>query len=650
MRRADVAPAREEQVAQRFLRRGNTDNAAWLVTEASRRGLLEDDNFARTFEVLEAMHGAHALRASHSRALRQGGADLLAELAKSSVPGPEVREHLRRLFAAADGDAMAPLAGYLAAGESLSDCVLAAEALGRREEGRTTALFETLGPLRQRDDPWPLPVVATVVAAADGAPAGSARSLLAAARAQDLRGEAVAEVAGFVQRFGGVYAADLIALLTRTPAIIPLTDVHAEGFGPALAAGLAADLPPEVYAQAANVINEVHNHDDAADKMRKSFTLSLTPAAAYRLLADGGSAMYNSTFQQTMATFQRHVPRFVDALPQLDPAHDHLPAFLDTLLRYDQEGLLVSGLDVLWPPMQRRILDPDQGPEAVAKTARFLRAHFSKVPAPLRLPFEQALMAQAESTGSPACKYLLRTLGESRGLLSGDAIAAANALPPVPTVELPAAAWRADKAITAKLYFHDAKDTWYAHTARFLQAKGFHMDRVYQAQHGIDGDDTEVYRRVVAGISERVILTRSAFLQGTEFDAGSDVDIVAHRDHSYHFQKTFRPRQSVAGQRELLLIGGSCNSYDDMVHPDFLRDYGQSQLLSDINTGEGATNNAILLAVMDAAAHSRKATVPWKDVRLGDVTTTRGIRLPDDPSMLLARYQAVLAAQKAQAL
>lgn len=535
---------------------------------------------------------------------------------------------------------------------------------------RATAFAQAAFVDRTAAYPPVLDVVGRIAARAAGTPDATPEQMGEAARTL------TALFARAGDDVGAFFALDLLDKLELPPAAL-----HPERMGVAIATRLNEAPKPaettEVWPDTAALINALHDAEGAtmrSDRIRERFMQTLTPESALRLVTHGGATLYTSSFlgawrhlraqlgEKKLGAYldERFPARPLSASDAGGEEGDEDAALRSSEHQAIRAGLLRTigrfGLDdaygeaeaQLRPFVIREILGSD-GSEAsdavggAARYTRFLTRAWESLPAGERERIEAKLVAGVRGESSEpeirgAHAFVLKALYDAESTLGPDATSIAGTLPPPDDRQPPVDTWLADGKLTTRMFFYD-DEPWFEDTVRFYRRRGFSpTDR-----RPIDAQTREVVlERETAAGTQRIVFSRESASEsagpGEAREAvlkASDVDIIVHRGHSFHFGKTFPNDIDAHGPHAKLLIGGSCGSYGEMSSGRFLATYGQHRFIADTNTGEGSVNNQMLLQILDAVAGGAKT---WEDMRLADVAEQRGLVLPNDPAFTVSSY------------
>ncbi|HKL23876.1 MAG TPA: hypothetical protein VJ912_00915 [Candidatus Nanoarchaeia archaeon] len=110
---------------------------------------------------------------------------------------------------------------------------------------------------------------------------------------------------------------------------------------------------------------------------------------------------------------------------------------------------------------------------------------------------------------------------------------------------------------------------------------------------------------------------------------GNKYDIISHRGHSYHLEKTF---SSPSYDSEKILYLGSCNSFRST--PEIQSKYPNCFLISEKNTGTGSANNKVGYEILKRLSEKKSK---WKELKSG-FADKKGIIFPHEKNQLILKY------------
>ncbi|OGC05089.1 hypothetical protein A2276_04005 [candidate division WOR-1 bacterium RIFOXYA12_FULL_43_27] len=387
------------------------------------------------------------------------------------------------------------------------------------------------------------------------------------------------------------------------------------------------------------LINNIHDRQIDSfqkDSIRDYIAGNLSPVAAYQLIALGGPNLYTSSFQKIWRA--QKITNLRAWLGKVDPKNRFVAQLILTLCIFNEAGIFKQHINLFIEKAVAILFNPDDIKKnglLLTKALNILLPHANSAE---KQVFAILLMQGYWSCNSGDQKNVLAYLIKLYAAELNDPSLAAIAkeLPNAPKLSPPHPAnqeggWFKDKVLTAKLYFYK-DETWFSKTRIFYLGKGFKIKKS-------TGEHTYILEKILSnGIALRLILTNASEDEDNRTDSLNDpsIDIIVHRGHSYHFSKTFpRVFSSTKGK---LLIGGSCGSFRDMMSDEFQKAYGKGNfLIADQNTGEGDTNNRLLLSLMGEIAMGCKS---W-DKCFTEKLEGKGLVLPDDPAFLFAAWETL---------
>ena len=403
-----------------------------------------------------------------------------------------------------------------------------------------------------------------------------------------------------------------------------------------------------IFSQLAESLNHIHDRNvglDKTDAMRTEIASKMSPLMAYRLLAQGGEDLYTSSYQKVMKGFNSKVKQedLGKWLSTQDRRGEHLSDFMQILARFDDLDLIKAAPAEFTPALLDLVevswqLDSGKAARLVSVFGALLPKMSFVQKERMQTIFSQGISdprSELEYSGSLA--YILRSVAETQNKNILPALSKlAASLPALHTPKVPIDEWLKGETptLTAKLYFY-SDERWFGESVNHYISKGFKRDDAEMEAKRMDGKTTISLVREQNGIKQKIILTNDPMDNRVASLNDPEIDIIVHRGHSYHLEKTFPIAIDVSTASTKLIFGGSCGSYGDMSSSEFLQTYGKHLLMSDSDTGEGAVNNAVLLEVFDGVA---KGKTEWSDYRLQGFVSKRGLKPPNDPSVLAGRY------------
>ncbi len=398
----------------------------------------------------------------------------------------------------------------------------------------------------------------------------------------------------------------------------------------------------------AESLNRIHDRNvglDKTDAMRREIASKMSPLMAYRLLAEGGESLYTSSYQKVVKGFSSKVgqDKIGTWLSKQDRRGEYINEFMLILARFDNLDLIKSGASEFIPVIlsllgDSSVIDMGQAARLVSIfSALFPKMSFAQKER-MQAIFSRGISerhSKSEYAGSLA--YMLRTVADKNNKDLPPALSKlAATLPALDNPKVPVDEWLKGETptLTAKLYFY-SDERWFGESVKHYLSKGFKREPKELIARGRKSSSTVTLMREQNHVQQKIILTNDPNDDRVASLNDPEIDIIVHRGHSYHLNKTFPTEIDLSPSSTKLIFGGSCGSYGDMSSSGFLATYGHHLLMSDSNTGEGAVNNAVLLAVFDGVS---KGKTDWNDYRLQNFISKRGIKAPNDPSVLVGRY------------
>ncbi len=438
---------------------------------------------------------------------------------------------------------------------------------------------------------------------------------------------------------------------------VDLRKCNSREFGQAFSEAINSQVATKGYDDAGlhstlcTLINTVHDgdhHHNHNDRIRDAIALHLSPEAAYALIAAGADSLYSSSYNKILAGMRRKVPdaELSAFLRRADPDQTATLRFLESLEGFSETGVINAAGDLFLPVVIARLDNSEEPLEDTSRSAAFILRTFPTMPPQQRAEIEAKIVGRLEddalSLGERASMaFLLKNLVLKGAPLSAEALALANGLPEIPSVQPDIDAWLADGVITAKLFTrsdnHPIPKGWLWSKFAYFGGQGFKPDWTYMRANGMDGQSTVAMTRVQNGVKQRIIATYDESDDASQVD--ESIDIAVNRTHSYDLDEVF-PTSGEPPQwnHRMLLIGGSCWSFRDMTYDDFLQHYGEHQVMAQTEIAGSWTNNRVLNQIFKGIAQGKRN---WSQYGLRGYMSGGdglGYRTPDHPSLTLGSY------------
>jgi hypothetical protein len=442
---------------------------------------------------------------------------------------------------------------------------------------------------------------------------------------------------------------------------VDLADCTYERFASAFAAGVNAYVEAngpgdqELMATVGVLLNAIHDRDhainghDYGDRLRETATSEVSAKAAYAIIAAGADSLYSSSYKKLRDAFRRKVPDAALSafLRSADPEQRATLAFLHSLEGFNQTDMIVAAHDVFMPFVIDGLGIYYGSLEDLGRAAPFVIRVYDDTSPEQKAALEAAILAAIQGSEAglgyrAGAAYLLRSLSDQGKALTKGLAAVAADLSPIPSVEPKIDAWLQDGVVTAKLFTRSdgtPSRRWLWGKFAYYQTQGFAADHEYMSElraQGADMEKTIAMVREHAGIKQRIIATYDPDDDARK--VSHDVDIVVNRTHSFDLEEVYRTEGDIAWDHPMLLVGGSCWSFRDMTEDDFLRTYGEHQILAQTAVAGSWTNNRVLMRVMNGIAEGKRR---WDQYRLGPFmkdTDGLGYRPVDHPALLIGSY------------
>ena len=437
----------------------------------------------------------------------------------------------------------------------------------------------------------------------------------------------------------------------------------------------------------ASLINRLHDQDDERDLMRINIIKNLNTRSKYYLIALAGDQLYTSTFFIIYNELIKN-ENFFDEIKIIDPKQEHLTKFILTLSQFGvAKDLIKKDPNYFFPFIKQALEDKKNIIENVATLVSTFDFIFeTKELGEIRTKFQDLLLElynkykeDKNFNGTRAIGYLIKINKNYFDIDKMEKVKIIDReIPEFLEPRVPEE-WFRDGKITAKLYFYpdeysfedarnyyarqiginriDTTDSKITLTLRPLnKIKVKHVSKgkisvidnivtIQLIEEGkidleIDGesslkeisfysDGTTIIRKQIKNILTEIILTRNT-IDVQESLNDPDIDIMAHRGHSYHLCETF-PKVKADCKKKLLYLG-SCGSFRHIPH--LQKNYKNCYYIADQDIGRGWENNLVLDNLLFAIASGKRE---WKDIKLfiQEKVNASGIVYPSDPELFI---------------
>jgi hypothetical protein len=374
------------------------------------------------------------------------------------------------------------------------------------------------------------------------------------------------------------------------------------------------------------MINRLHDTEgelSGTDIIRTSFAENSDFETKYKLISEANGDLYTSTFLKLYDSFPEEV---IDSVKAVDPEGEN---YVDFVLQMANRGkakeILEEDPSFFLNSIEQGISNEgSQEGKLLDNTAfltnTFLEYYENPEYSEEKEYFENILVEKyqnAQTNEEKGAYAFLLKLDEDP--IRNEAKEISRDLPELPSLTVPEK-WIEDDEISMKSYYYE-DEAWYGISIDQYQNPPYNMKLVSKT------DSSAELIQEINGKKLRIVLTKD----NSDVDEainGDEFDIVSHRGHSYHLDETF----SGKGDNEKLLYMGSCGSYCSF--PTVQKQYPNSYLISEENTGEGAVNNYVSYYVMKRIAEGE---TEWSALK-PDSADEKGIIFPTEKNQLLIKY------------
>ena len=374
------------------------------------------------------------------------------------------------------------------------------------------------------------------------------------------------------------------------------------------------------------LINELHNAEgisDGTDDIRKGIVKNLNLKSKYMLISKANPDLYTSTF---LLIYEDLPDNTIERIrTEIDPDGKY---WMNFILQMGSENK-ADDLLAQNPDFFMDIIENSLDQQDVIKNGAFLTNTFIEIYEKPEFEKEKTylkdfLLEKYNSADTKEKKgvfgYLIKLNEEACNDPTNPSYQKlCMELPPLPNLKIPTN-WASDNKIAAKFYFYK-DEGWFGTTIKDYQKPPYNFNLIEK------DDSTAVLKKIVNGKELKVVLTLDKSDIQKTID-GDEFDIIAHRGHSFHLDDTF----SGTSKKEKIFYLGSCGSFGET--PNIQKEYPNSYLISDENTGQGAVNNWASYAIMHRLG---KDSTNWEELSK-DLSGKNGLIFPHEKSQLLLRY------------
>lgn len=378
----------------------------------------------------------------------------------------------------------------------------------------------------------------------------------------------------------------------------------------------------KVYAITA-ALDELHTIETDTkrfgDRIRKSF---MAHAKNEHLVAVLSNPMaFTSTFRMALDELTRRPGAWPAAILDFAKEQGSLELLATSMTRFRALDELFAARHLMLEPTLASI---ERVPNYAGMSAPFLVRVLKQGSAEEKQKLQAWLLVQTADRKNPGA-FLLRTCFDAQALSNPQLISRAQALPPISDSNDALKVAVRDKKFVQYLFFYPDEKSFDA-TGERLRAAGFRSTS--------KGKDRVTLQRVLNGQVQIIHMSQDSETSRQAAYSDPDMDMMAHRGHSYHLQKTFpNTLQRNAALPPAILYLGSCGAAGQMVGSEDALLFTKHAWIADENTGQSLTNDAALLALNDGLAAGKST---WTEL-LGSFSQN-GLLLPDDPAFGVARY------------
>jgi len=378
--------------------------------------------------------------------------------------------------------------------------------------------------------------------------------------------------------------------------------------------------------RAAVLINKLHDNEnviDHSDTMREQIARDLSFESKYNLIAKSNADLYQSTFEKIYDHFPEET---VNEIRNVDPDGKSWAAFAVQLGERDKLNELASqDSDFIRDAVDIAITDSSKLEENTASLANtFIEFYEKPAYSKEKSYFEEKLVELykgSENIDEKASYAYLIKLNEKASNQEFKDIH--KMLPALPDVSVPKCS--GDTCIGKQYFYRD--ENWFEITKKAYT----NPDGIYKYNIVEETKDSAVLEQKVNGKTMRMILTYDKADAGKVLNDDETI-LVVHRGHSYNSKETFQG----SSDKTKVIIDGGCGGPGRAI--EFEKQYPNSQLIYDKNTGQGAISQYEAHKVLRRIAIGQ---TEWEQVR-DDTEQEAGLSLPDDKNRLLLRYKELI--------
>ena len=397
--------------------------------------------------------------------------------------------------------------------------------------------------------------------------------------------------------------------------------------------------------QYAVLINRLHDLENRPqDTIRTMIIHGLSTNSIYYLISLGGADLYTSTFLKMYQKLCKNPANedrlcrdksFIQEVSRIDPEGKYTTDFYLRLANFNRLTEVLQGQESYFNTILTNALTREDNDEMLRNSVLLtstMQSIFSQSSLNRYKEFtENLLIDNFNSARSNKDKlresifgYFIKLNYNNFAARKQGAIRIASLLPEIQEPLVPAE-FLSDNKVTAKLYFYEDEE-WYKITRDWLNQDGF-------VKTTINEKTTRHTKPYNGKTLEIVVTTDNSDVE--ESINSPDVDIIAHRGHSFHLiGDTFT--EYIESNSKKLLYLGSCGSFGSV--PQLQKQFPNAYFIADEDTGRGADNHRILISLMKQIADRERN---WNKIRestyrsLGEI---QGIVWPFEKALLLYNF------------
>ena len=380
-------------------------------------------------------------------------------------------------------------------------------------------------------------------------------------------------------------------------------------------------------------LNEIHDTEfelDKKDSIRESIIQDLNFKAKYNLISRGGESLYISTFEKMYDSFPED---FLRQIKQVDPKSEFLPEFS---LELASKGKLaeVSKKDPKFfvNSIKSGLGEENDLDESIKRGGYFAETINEYYENPKyqneKKEIENFLVEKYSKAKDPEQKkvyaYLLKL---DKNPLTDKAKELSKTLPEIsPNANVPER-YSDKKTLNAKLYFDRDAEGWFKEAQKEYVEK-YGMNVIKQKNK-----EVILSKKLSSGKEIKINLEFTPENLPMRKDAdifkSDEYQLIAHRGHFYSFDSFFTEPSNAD---KIIYLGG-CGSFSKCL-PEVQKLYPHSQIISDVDVGEGAINNKAIYELLEDISNGERE---WDKLK-PDYAKKQNLIYPNHPANQLRQY------------